>query len=132
MDENRLKHSMSVANKMVELNNAKNAEEVFLIGYLHDIGYQFTDDKTQHNRIGGEILKKFGFKFWKEVYYHGEVNCEYKSDYLNLLNKADMIIDSKGNNVGFQNRLEDIKTRYGKNSPQYIKAKQLIQYLEEI
>ena len=36
--KNSYKHSLAVANKMVELNNGKNNEEIFLIGYLHDIG----------------------------------------------------------------------------------------------
>ena len=30
MDEDRLKHSLAVANKMLELNNGNNNEEVFL------------------------------------------------------------------------------------------------------
>jgi HD-GYP domain-containing protein (c-di-GMP phosphodiesterase class II) len=41
-----LKHSYAVANKMVELGKEKNLldeqlQELFLLGYLHDIGYQF-------------------------------------------------------------------------------------------
>ena len=129
MDENRLKHSLAVANKMVECDNGNNKIEVFLIGYLHDIGYQFTDDKSKHNKIGGEILKDVGFKYWKEVYYHGEANCKYNSYYLDLLNKCDMMIDSHGNDVGFDNRLEDIKNRYGEDSQEYIKAKELVKEL---
>mgnify|MGYP000221843000 FL=1 len=29
MDENRIKHSLAVAKKMIELNNGKNSEELF-------------------------------------------------------------------------------------------------------
>ena len=61
MDENRVKHSLAVANKMVELNKKLNKEDIFLIGYLHDIGYKFlrnNHDISMHNKIGGEILKK--------------------------------------------------------------------------
>lgn len=129
MDENRLKHSLAVANKMIELNNGKNNEEIFLIGYLHDIGYKFTDNKIEHNKVGGEILKNAGFKYWQEIYYHGEINCKYNSYYLDLLNKADMMIDSQGNDVGFENRLEDIKNRYREKSSVYIKANELIKEL---
>jgi len=134
MEENRLKHSLAVANKMVELNNGTDKENVFLIGYLHDIGYDFLENRNDtsiHNKIGGEILKKSRFKYWKEVYYHGDLNPEYKSDYLNLLNTADMMIDSKGNDVGFNKRLEDIMCRYGDSSEVYIKAKQLIESLKK-
>ena len=131
MNENRLRHSFAVANKMVELNKGKNSNEVFLIGYLHDIGYQFTDNRSQHNKVGGEILKNLGFTFWKEIYYHGEDNCDYQSEYLDLLNSADMMIDSKGNDVGFENRLEDIKNRYGEQSIEYIKANNIIKRLRK-
>ena len=131
MDENRLKHSLAVANKMIELNNGIDAQNLFPIGYLHDIDYQFTDDKKTHNIIGGEILKEQGFKYWKEIYYHGEPDCEYNSKYLFLLNKADMMIDNKGNDIGFDIRLENIKERYGIESIQYKKAKKLIQKLKE-
>lgn len=75
MDENRLKHSIAVARKMVEIAKSKNMsdEEIkncFIIGYNHDIGYEFTKNGINHNIIGGEILKNINFKYWKEVYYH--------------------------------------------------------------
>ena len=133
MDENRLKHSLAVANKMVELNKGVNKEDLFLIGYLHDIGYDFLKDNkntSMHNKIGGEILRKSGFKYWKEVYCHGDIDDEYKSKYLDLLNTADMMIDSMGNDVGFEKRLEDILVRYGENSKVYINAKKLVENLK--
>jgi len=92
MDEDRLKHQVAVARKMVEIAQSK---------------------------IGGEILKKSNFKYWKEVYYHGEVNIEYESAYLTILNQADMQIDKYGNDVGYEKRLEDIQNRYGTNSKTY-------------
>lgn len=55
MDKERIKHSLAVADKMIELNNNRNKEEIFLIGYLHDIGYNFTENKKEHNKIGGKI-----------------------------------------------------------------------------
>ena len=81
MDENRLKHSLVVARKMVEiakLNKMSNEqiEICFLIGYNHDIGYEFSENGINHNKIGGEILKNSGFQYWKEIYYHGECNCD--------------------------------------------------------
>lgn len=46
MDENRVKHSLEVAKKMIKIgkinglgdNDIKN---LFMLGYLHDIGYMF-------------------------------------------------------------------------------------------
>ena len=113
MDNDRLKHSYAVANKMVELGKEKNLldeqlQELFLLGYLHDIGYQFGTNEN-HNMIGGNLLRNSNYKYWKEVYYHGISNSEYKSLYLDILNTADMMIDKCGNDVGFDKRLEDIK-----------------------
>ena len=75
------------------------------MGYNHDVGYEFSDEEISHNVIGGKILKENGYKYWKEVYYHGEVDSEYKSMYLDILNKADMQIDKYGNEVGYEKKI---------------------------
>lgn len=134
MDIDRLKHSYAVANKMVELGKEKGLKEnelneLFLLGYLHDIGYQYGDN-TNHNTTGGLLLKNNNYKYWKEVYYHGIPDSEYKSLYLEILNIADMMIDKYGNDVGFEKRLEDIKERYGKNSIQYRNCSKMISELK--
>lgn len=131
MDENRLKHSLAVARKMVEIAISLNLSDediknCFIIGYNHDIGYEFTKNGINHNIIAGEILKNSNFKYWKEIYYHGEVNSKYKSIFLDILNQADMQIDKYGNDVGYDKRLEDIKNRYGENSRIYINCCKLI------
>ena len=135
MDEDRLRHSIAVARKMVEIAKSKNLSDediknCFIIGYNHDVGYEFTKNGNNHNTIGGEILRN-NFKYWREIYYHGEINVEYKSQYLDILNMADMQIDKYGNDVGFIKRLEDIENRYGKESKQYINAEKLIKKLKE-
>ena len=131
MDLDRLKHSYSVAIKMQDIGKKLKLEsnqinELFILGLNHDIGYQFTNNHTIHNRIGGEILKQTNYKYWKEVYYHGNPDSEYNSLYLDILNEADMQIDKYGNDVGFDKRLEDIKERYGENSKPYICSKMII------
>ncbi len=120
MDEKRLKHSLAVARKMVEIatNKGMSEEEInncFLIGFNHDIGYEYKKNGYNHNKVGGELLRNSGFKFWKEVYYHGIVTDEYESIYLDILNQADMQIDAYGNDVGYDSRLNDIKNRYGES-----------------
>ena len=134
INEDKLKHSLAVARKMVEIAKSNNLsdEEIkncFIIGYLHDIGYEFTENGVEHNIIGGEILKETNFKYWKEVYYHGEVDTSYESLYLDILNQADMQIDKYGNDVGYKNRLEDIKSRYGVDSKVYNKCLNLVKKL---
>ena len=123
MNNDRLNHSLAVANKMVEIGKSMGLSEVqlkelFILGYNHDIGYQFGNNEN-HNIIGGEILKQSNYKYWREVYYHGMSNAKYKSNYLDILNYADMSIDKSGHDVGFDKRLSDIKNRYGEDSVQY-------------
>ena len=130
MDEDRLRHSIAVARKMVEITKSKNLSDediknCFIIGYNHDIGYEFTKNGNNHNTIGGEILRN-NFKHWREIYYRGEINVEYKSLYLDILNQADMQIDKYGNDVGYDKRLEDIKSRYGEDSEVYNKCCKIV------
>ncbi|MBQ6497789.1 MAG: HD domain-containing protein [Bacilli bacterium] len=135
MDEDRLKHSYAVAKKMIELGkneglSEEELQELFLLGYLHDIGYQFGANEN-HNIIGGNLLKENDYKYWKEVYYHGVPNSEYQSMYLSILNAADMMIDKYGNDISFDKRIEDIKNRYGEESVQYINCLKIINDLKK-
>ena len=130
-DKDRLNHSLAVANKMVEIGKNLNLKEsdlqdLFILGYNHDIGYDFCSDKKEHNIVGGEILKNNGYKYWKEVYYHGNPSSEYQSQFLKILNMADRQIDKYGNHVGYGKRLEDIKNRYGEDAIQYTNSYNII------
>ena len=135
MDEDRLKHSLSVARKMVEIAKEYNLSEhelqdLFVLGFNHDIGYEYGNNMN-HGHIGAEILKRNNYKYWREIYYHGDINSEYTSLFLEILNKADMQIDKYGNDVGYSKRLEDIKNRYGEDSKTYKDAKILVDKLKE-
>lgn len=136
MDKDRLIHSLGVARKMVEIAISYNLtqEEInncFIIGFNHDIGYEFTNNGINHNVIGGEILRQSGFTYWKEVYYHGIITNEYSSIYLDILNQADMQVDKYGNYVGYEERLRDIKNRYGVDSKVYNTCLELVKQLQE-
>ena len=100
-------------------------EELFLLGYLHDIGSEFTDNQDEHAHVGGEILSRQEYKYWKEVYCHGDPNTEYWSDALFLLNMADLIIDETGNEVNVKEKLDGIARKYGKDSKQFLDAEKL-------
>ena len=137
MDVDRMKHTLAVARKMVEIGkNLKLTEEqqqeLFTLGFVHDIGYEYPNDNYQHNVIGGEMLKESGYKYWEEVYYHGNPNTSYESLYLTILNMADMQIDKYGNDVGYTKRLEDIKSRYGEDSIPYQNCVKLINQLQKL
>lgn len=132
IDENRIKHIFSVARLMKD--NAEkfglSQEEMFTLGLLHDIGYEFGKSE-EHHTIGGEVLEKQNYKYYKEVLYHGKPNCGYNSTALDLLNFADMSVNRLGEVVGFEKRLEDIKTRRGENSPHYQNSKAIIDDLKQ-
>lgn len=115
----RQKHIFGVANflkdfALKEKMKSQDVEDLFTLGLLHDIGYEFLDKKdySKHPIVGGLMLKRQKYKYWKEVYYHGVSNCKYKSKFLDLLNWADMKIDGKGNVVSFEERLADVSRRY--------------------
>ena len=116
--EYRKKHIFAVAELMQKYGQERNyssdkCEELYTIGLLHDIGYAFLEEKDyiKHNVVGGEVLRKQGFKFWKEIYYHGVVNSPYQSEYLDILNIADMHIDSEGNYVTWGGEIGRIKQK---------------------
>ena len=105
-------------------------EEMFTLGYLHDIGYEFSEH-ADHNAVGAEFLQRQNYKYSSEIKYHGVPNCEYSSFELDLLNWADMHTDGKGNYVTFDERLADIANRRGSDSPAYINSKKIINSLIE-
>ena len=131
MDKDRLMHSYNVGLKMIEIGKEYNLSDsdldsLFVLGLVHDIGYQFSKDTSKHGEVGANILKEQNYKYYKEVYYHGIIEEEYSSLFLDILNMADMQIDKYGNDVGYEKRLEDIKNRYGENSITYINARKSI------
>ena len=130
ISDDRQKHCIGVARLMYEMSLQKGwglekSKEMFTLGFLHDIGYEFSEKQEEHPQIGGTLLKEQGYKYWKEVYYHGTVTDEYQSEELMLLDVADMLIDSCGVRVEAAERLEDILRRYGVESKQYKEAKLL-------
>ena len=128
MDENRLKHSYAVAKKMIEIGKEKNLsdeelEDLYVLGFNHDMAYHFTEYGKDHNIIGGEILKRNGYKYWKEVYYHGRITDEYDSLYLTILNQADMQINKYGEDVGYTGTQKKKLKRYKKEIKEQKKIK---------
>lgn len=132
----RLHHSLAVASKMKDFVSrhpdvlSSSEEDMFYLGILHDIAYEFSSLQIDHEHIGGLILKKNGYRFWKEVYYHGSSNDEYSSYELDLLNYCDMTTGPNGEDFTIQQRLDDIEARYGNQSIQYSNAKKLIEKLK--
>ncbi len=135
MDENRCLHSLGVAKKMVAIGKSKGLKisdlnDLFTLGIVHDIGYEF-GPSNEHQKLGGLVLKENGYRYWQEVYYHGLVQNEYSSLFLDILNQSDMQIDKMGKDVGYEGRLADIKSRYGEGSNVYISCVNLVNFIKE-
>ena len=133
----RANHSLTVAKQMYEMALERTGDELyakkmFHLGFVHDIGYQFTNNNKEHAHVGGAFLKEEGYEYWREVYDHGNPNLtDRPSDEWFLLNMADMQTDSKGNRVSFDERLKDIGERYGIESDEYILAKKITMLLRK-
>jgi HD superfamily phosphohydrolase YqeK len=137
--ENRLKHSLAVARQCYTLSIEKFnksdffAKQMFVTGYNHDIGYEYTmtDKKFKHNQIGSLMLEiTFNLpndkenKFINAIKYHGNPDTpeEYRTLEWVILNLADLTIDSKGEKVTIEQRFKDIEQRFGADSKSYYDA----------
>jgi len=142
IEESRLKHSVEVARKAQRLALARKlfdlnyAGEMFTLGWLHDMGYEFSEVASDHPERGGVILKQQGYKNWREIYYHSNPESPYQSPYqspeLDILNTADMLTGPNGEYLTAEVRLKDISERYGIKSNQYVNAEKICRQLDLI
>lgn len=134
--ENRWQHILGVARKAKTLaqkfkpKNAQYAEDMFLLGLLHDFGYEFMAENQGHAAVGGAILKRNQYRYWAEVAQHGSAQTPM-NDELFLLNCADMTTGPAGENFTMDERLAEVGERYGKDSAPYIKTMQEIATLKQ-
>lgn len=100
--ENRWLHILGVARQTKRLaekmrpNDVLFAEDMFLLGMLHDFGYEFTENGKGHAAADAEILKRQGYKNWKIIAEHGNPEIKEMSDALFILNCADMTVSAEG------------------------------------
>lgn len=137
ISENRIKHIIGVARKSYQIAKEKyqlseeDARKAFVIGFNHDIGYEFSQFNMEHPEIGYELIEKtFNYKC-NEIKNHGNEFSE-QDIFLKILNEADLSVDSKGNFVTVEERLEDIKNRYSETAPEYLKPLALAKKLDLI
>lgn len=126
--ENRWLHILGVARQAKRLaekmrpNDVQFAEDMFLLGMLHDFGYEFIENGKGHAAAGAEILKRQGYKNWKIIAEHGNPEIKEMSDALFILNCADITVSAEGKNCTMEERIAGIAERYGNNSPAFTKA----------
>ena len=126
--ENRWKHILGVARKAKMLaeklkpDNAQSTEDMFLLGVMHDLGYEFMESNASHAAVGGEILKRNNYQYWSEVSLHGDETVDNMSDELFILNCADMSTGPNGEDFTFDERLAEIANRFGTDATPYQKC----------
>lgn len=123
-DDGKVEVVANLISKVVDYAR-KNKLPKAILGLIHDAAYEFVENQEEHEHKGGEILRSNGYRYWKEVYYHGNPDSEYDSAELRLLNRADMTTGPDGKDMTIDERLADIAERYGETSSQYINAKLL-------
>lgn len=128
MSSSLCQHILGVARKCKEYaaklkpNDNKFTEDMFLLGMLHDIGYEFTESNASHAAVGGEILKRNNYQYWSEVSLHGDETVDNMSDELFILNCADMSTGPNGEDFTFDERLNEISSRFGTDATPYQKC----------
>lgn len=133
--DNRLLHMRGVAHRAYEISrnvfcwSEDKCRSMFVLGFIHDIGYEYSKNQTDHEHIGGDILYQSEYAYWREIYEHGNPDTNYDTEELFVLNLADMQIDSAGRRVTVEERLSDIATRYGDTSTQYTQAQKMVDRL---
>ena len=126
--QNRWQHILGVARKCKEYatkfrpDDSKFAEDMFVLGMLHDMGYEFNQNNASHAAVGGEILKRNNYRYWQEVALHGDETVENMTDELFILNSADMSTGPNGEDFTFDERLKEIASRFGKDTNAYKKC----------
>ena len=137
ISDDRLLHMRGVAERAYELAGElfgwpeEKRREMFVMGFLHDVGYRFVEQQTEHEECGGRILGSSGYGYWREIQHHGAPDSTFWSDELLILNMADMETGPNGDHVTMVERLRDIGDRYGDESEQYTRAEQLITLIQE-
>lgn len=133
--EDRIKHMLAVARKCEKLAKEKfnmsgeKQKVAFVIGLLHDIGYEYTD-AANHEVVGAVILEMAGFGHYSDIIrYHGFADTELRSTYLDVLNIADLTTSNKGEDCTVEDRIRYIESVYGDNSFNAINAKKLSKQL---
>jgi len=115
---------MGVARLCVELAKEMGWSEdrqrqAFLMGWNHDIGYEFCSCPEEHAFAGANIIRS-SLGWWPEIKYHGLPKSHslrihngkpYESEMLDVLNTADILTASNGEQCTAYERLKELESR---------------------
>lgn len=138
ISETRMKHILGVARKCYALAKAEGFDEekcrrMFMLGYLHDVGYEFADSRSEHAVVSVNLIDSIGTidrECIMSILHHGSmVEITEQSDEWRILVTADMSVDYNGEDIEVSARLAGIRKHYGDNSRQYINSYNVCKYL---
>lgn len=123
LSEGKIEHCRKVAELMYNIAkfccdyDEEICKEMYALGMVHDIGYLGITEPADHLIEGAAMLP--GYKYAGEILYHGLPHKSDFSEYIRLLNFADLHVNSKGEIVPIISRVADISKRYGEHSREY-------------
>ncbi len=126
ISKKRLNHILGVARKAYALAIKMGygetfAQKCFMMGWIHDIGYEFVQKPEDHSAESKKLFDLIDDLALKAVEQHG-YNPSFLSEEYKILNMADMTVDENGKNVDVIQRLEVLKEKYGEHSDKYLTA----------
>ena len=134
----KLSHIIGVARKAYAIASRGHYGEgfcrkMFTIGFLHDIGYEFSINQSEHPFIGYEMLAdiRVDEDACRAIRDHGNPHASNHSEEWLILNAADMQVDGFGHDVTYEERLADISMRYGESSTQYQNALEIVRICKQ-
>lgn len=83
-----------------------------LLGWVHDLGYLVGNAGTHAGDMGA-LLAAEGYEYADVVAHHGTDDIDCSDTVEALLNIADMSVDGNGHLVSFDDRIEDVASRWG-------------------
>ena len=132
--EDRLRRSLSIARKTYKIATYMKygeefARKMFLIGLIHDIGYEFTQDSDRYPEESSTMLASICGGYLSPL-SRDSINAikecrKYPTKYTPenvILNMADMQVDKYGKEVSVTQQLESIKAEFGEHSNEYLTA----------
>lgn len=131
LTDDRLRHMREVARLLVDLADIAKItytvprDAIFLIGLLHDVGYEYSLEQAHHPKIGADMVKHLNPMLAHYVGLHGDPRIKQNEPILALLNIADLATGPAGEHLTIEARLANIARRYGEHSQQHTDAAEL-------
>lgn len=141
MSVERMMHNVEVARKCYDIAKRDGYPETFckkmwMIGYIHDVGYEFTSDYTKHAAMTMEVLNAFDPVFndscaLHSLALHDKANpgSTVNSVEWRILCTANLTTNTNGQTIDASVRIHDLLECYGELSPEYRSALKTAQQL---